>query len=391
MNLEPALLDLVDTDAGLIPTEWRARQVRDVCTLINGRGFKPHEWSDSGLPIIRIQNLNGSDIFNYFQGSFDPKIAVENGQLLFAWSGSRGTSFGPHIWRGSSAVLNYHTWKVVPNGSIDSDFFFRALAWLTTFIENNAHGASALVHTQKWEMEGYYLAVPPLGEQRRIAEALRDTDALIGSLERLIAKKLSIKQGMMQHILTGKTRLPGFNGEWQSKKLSELLAYEQPGRYLVSSTDYVRTGIPVLTAGKTFVLGHTTETDGVYEALPVVIFDDFTTASKYVSFPFKAKSSAMKMLSAKGGTNLRFVFERMQQIDFVAVDHKRRWIAEFSKLEIAMPAIEEQHAIAAVIEDTHDEIDALERRLYSIRAIKQGMMQELLTGRTRLIPAEVAA
>lgn len=227
-------------------------------------------------------------------------------------------------------------------------------------------------------------------EQNRIAVALVDTDDLIAALERTISKKRAIKQGLMQELLMGRSRLGGFADSWTLRPLGELLTYEQPGRYLVSSTEYTETGIPVLTAGKTFLLGHTQERDGVYEAVPVVIFDDFTTASKYVTYPFKAKSSAMKMLSAHPGVNLRFVFERMQLIHFVAVDHKRRWIAEYSKIQIATPTTDEQNAIAAVIEDADRELGALGARLVKARAIKRGMMQQLLTGRVRF-PVEATS
>jgi hypothetical protein len=173
--------------------------------------------------------------------------------------------------------------------------------------------------------------------------------------------------------------------DWPTRRLGELLSYEQPGRYLVSSTDYLQAGgVPVLTAGKTFVLGHTSESWGVYRTLPVIIFDDFTTASKYVTFPFKVKSSAMKMLKARSGVNLRFVYERMQLINFPIADHKRRWITEFSKLEIPAPSLEEQQQIAGRIADCDDLIASLERLIAKKRNIKQGVMQELLTGRTRL-------
>lgn len=100
------------TDIGVIPNDWMTSNLGDICILINGRGFKPYEWSREGLPIIRIQNLNGSDEFNYYEGHYNPKILIKHGQLLFAWSGSRGTSFGPHIWYGEDALLNYHTWKM---------------------------------------------------------------------------------------------------------------------------------------------------------------------------------------------------------------------------------------------------------------------------------------
>jgi type I restriction enzyme S subunit len=173
--------------------------------------------------------------------------------------------------------------------------------------------------------------------------------------------------------------------DWPIRRLGELLSYEQPGRYLVSSTDYLQAGgVPVLTAGKTFVLGYTSESWGVYRTLPVIIFDDFTTASKYVTFPFKAKSSAMKMLKARSGVNLRFVYERMQLINFPIADHKRRWITEFSKLEIPTPSLEEQQQIAGRIADCDDLIASLEGLIAKKRNIKQGLMQELLTGRTRL-------
>jgi type I restriction enzyme S subunit len=226
-------------------------------------------------------------------------------------------------------------------------------------------------------------------EQEEIGGALWAADEGIDTLERLIAKMRDIKQGMMQELLTGRTRLPGFTGEWSTRKLGELLAYRQPGQFLVSNTEYVDDGVPVLTAGKTLLLGRTAERHGVFTELPVIIFDDFTADSKFITFPFKVKSSAMKMLSAHAGVDLRWVFERMQVVEFVAVDHKRRWISEYSKIEVDTPNPDEQRAIGAVAQDADAEIGALERRLEAARAVKQGMMQELLSGRTRLVP-EVA-
>jgi type I restriction enzyme S subunit len=194
-----------------------------------------------------------------------------------------------------------------------------------------------------------------------------------------------MKHGIMQQLLTGKTRLPGFDGEWREWRLGELLAYEQPTRYLVTSSKQLSTGrIPVLTAGKTFILGYTNDLHGVFTEHPVIIFDDFTTASKYVDFPFKAKSSAMKILRARAGTNLRFVYERMQLIDFSLGDHKRYWISEYSQLPVTAPGLAEQDAIAAVLADVDAEIVGLRDRLRKAKNLKQGVVQQLLTGRTRL-------
>ena len=233
------------TEVGVIPEDWESRRIDTVCRLINGRGFKPFEWQNMGLPIIRIQNLNGSDDFNFYTGAYDTKLEVEPGQLLFAWSGSRRTSFGPHIWHGPLGLLNYHTWKVqVHETEIKKEFFLHALRQLTTFIEGKAHGASALVHTQKWEMEGFQFPLPPTkAEQEAIAEALSDADALIESLEQLLTKKRLLKQGAMQELLTGKRRLPGFSGEWETRRLGNIAPLQRgfdlptsqirPGSYAV--------------------------------------------------------------------------------------------------------------------------------------------------------------
>lgn len=174
--------------------------------------------------------------------------------------------------------------------------------------------------------------------------------------------------------------------DWTVKKLGELLDYEQPTEYLVKNTEYNdHYDTPVLTAGKTFVLGFTNESIGIFQNIPVIIFDDFTTANKFVTFPFKAKSSAMKMLKPKtDGVNLKFVFERIQLINFKLGDHKRYWISEYQHLKIATPKYEEQSAIEKILSDT----DELIRQLYYLitkkKNIKQGAMQELLTGKIRL-------
>lgn len=376
------------TDAGLIPEDWNALQVRDVCRLINGRGFKPYEWSDRGLPIIRIQNLNGSNNFNCFHGRFDQKILIQNGQLLFAWSGSRGTSFGPHIWTGNDAVLNYHTWKIVPNEKIDKDYLYFALRGITSFIEDNAHGASALVHTQKWEMEGFYLAVPPADEQAAIAGALQDADEVVSSLKRLIAKKQAVKQGMMQQLLTGKNRLPGFDSPWRRCALSDVLTVrhgrsqhdvEQPdGQYPILATggEIGRTNTPLYSKpsvliGRKGTIDRPQYRDEPFWTVDTLFYTEIhePNVPKYVYYLFltidwrsKNEASGVPSLSSSA----------------------------IESISTVMPGFEEQRAITKVLTNADAELHLLETRLAKAKFIKIGMMQELLTGRTRLQPAKVA-
>lgn len=144
------------------------------------------------------------------------------------------------------------------------------------------------------------------------------------------------------------------------KPLGELLDYEQPGKYLVESTKYDDSfSTPVLTAGQTFVLGYTDETSGIYPASdesPVIIFDDFTTAFKWVDFPFKAKSSAMKMLTPKRDVaiDFRFVYFAMQCIRFTPQDHARHWISKYSSFRIPVPPIDVQREIVNFLDQLTD-------------------------------------
>lgn len=158
--------------------------------------------------------------------------------------------------------------------------------------------------------------------------------------------------------------------EWKEYRLEQLLSYEQPTPYIVESTDYDdKYKTPVLTAGKSFILGYTNEKNGIYNALPVIIFDDFTTATQYVDFPFKVKSSAMKILTPNTELVLpKFIFYRMQLIKLDHSTHKRYWIQHYSKIKIQIPSISEQEAILSQIENLQVQLD------YSIESAKKVLL-----------------
>ena len=154
-------------------------------------------------------------------------------------------------------------------------------------------------------------------------------------------------------------------------ELGELLIYEQPTAYIVESTKYDdKYKTPVLTAGKTFILGYTDETTGIYENLPVIIFDDFTTASQYVNFKFKVKSSAMKILKPNTElVNPKYIYYRMQIIQFDSSTHKRYWIQQYSKIKVAVPPLEEQARIVARIEELFSKLES------GVETLKQTKVQ----------------
>lgn len=146
------------------------------------------------------------------------------------------------------------------------------------------------------------------------------------------------------------------------QKIGNAVEYEQPTKYIVTSTDYNDCeGTPVLTAGQTFILGYTNEKDGIYAASkekPVIIFDDFTGAFKWVDFPFKVKSSAMKMLTAKKDVAiLRYIYHCMGHLDFSSSEHKRLWIGIYSEFQIPVPPIPVQEEIVRIL-DSFTELTA---------------------------------
>lgn len=138
-------------------------------------------------------------------------------------------------------------------------------------------------------------------------------------------------------------------------KLDKCLSYEQPTKYIVKCKDYIETGLPVLTAGQTFILGYTDETEGIFCASkdnPVIIFDDFTTSFHWVDFDFKIKSSAMKMLRPRADMNIsfRFVYYAMKCIKYQTLEHSRQWISKYSQLEIPLPPMEVQNEIVRILD-----------------------------------------
>lgn len=153
-------------------------------------------------------------------------------------------------------------------------------------------------------------------------------------------------------------------------KLGKLLTYEQPTPYIVSSTNYNDSyKTPVVTAGKSFILGYTNEKSGIYNKLPVIIFDDFTTASKYVDFKFKVKSSAMKILTPNTTLVLpKYIFYRLQTINIDHSTHKRYWIQHYSKILVDIPTIPEQKRIVARIEELFSQLDAGVETLLKLKA-----------------------
>ena len=186
-------------------------------------------------------------------------------------------------------------------------------------------------------------------------------------------------------------RFKGFTETWEQHKLGDIFKYEQPQPYIVASAEYDDSySTPVLTAGQSFILGYTDEKNGIKNASqdsPVVIFDDFTTSSHYVDFPFKVKSSAMKLLSlADKADDIIFCFTVLQKIDYVPVSHERHWISTFSKFEILCPSKKEQSALGGIFKKLDNLITLHQRKYDKFVAIKKALLEKMFPRDGKNVP-----
>lgn len=378
------------TEVGVIPAEWEVRRLGETFRLINGCAFKPSDWRESGMPIIRIQNLNDPYAkFNYFQGPVAEENQVQPGDLLFAWSGTLGSSFGARLWSGPPGVLNQHIFKVLMDREAITLPFARLIfSRVEEDIAKRTHGFKAsFVHIKKSDLIEVRLPLPPIQEQRAIATALSDVDALLTQLDRLIAKKRDIKQAAMQQLLTGKTRLPGFGGEWQPCAFDEVLERLNVKAHQLQTAEYQTVGRhPVVDQGQQPVVGYSDDGERRFVCPPggVVVFGDHTCIVKFVDFDFLVGADGTQVLQARPGHSTRFLAYELQREGIQQTGYNRHF--KFLKARrFKMPPLAEQTAIATLLSDLDAELAALEARRDKTRALKQGMMQELLTGRTRLV------
>ncbi|MDI9319069.1 MAG: restriction endonuclease subunit S [Phycisphaerales bacterium] len=233
------------------------------------------------------------------------------------------------------------------------------------------------------EFENSKLNIPEYSEQIKIAAFLTVVNKKVSQL--LEKKNLleQYKRGVMQKVFSQEFRFKNKNGKpfsnWQSIPLSDLLDYGQPTKYIVETKEYNDNySTPVLTAGKTFVLGYTNEINGIYdEQLPVIIFDDFTTSMKFVDFPFKVKSSAIKILIPKEGINIYFVYEAMRNIKYEISGHERHWISKYSKIEVPIPSPEEQSRISGFFSELNEKIKQTEIQIEQTLQFKNNLTQKM--------------
>ena len=384
-----------------VPEGWEWTTINDICSKI-GSGSTPRgsNYAKEGIPFFRSQNVFNDglvydDIKYISEEVHENMIGTEvraKDLLLNITGGSLGRCaiVPDEFQKGnvSQHVCILRTIIVLP-------------AYLHLFIISDYFAATMILSGSgreglpKYSLETMQFPLPPIEEQKRIVAAVNKWFALIDTLE-------TAKEDLQTSITLAKSKIldlaihgklvpqdpndepaiellkrinpkftPCDNGHyenvpdgWTVCTLEEIVDYEQPQAYIVQSTDYKsQYKIPVLTAGKSFIIGYTNETEGVFTDLPVIIFDDFTTDSKFVDFPFKVKSSAMKILHVKDGINIQYVCQFMSITRLIGDTHKRYWISEYSKLPIPIPPSAEQSRIINKINELFQILDNISAEL----------------------------
>jgi len=204
------------------------------------------------------------------------------------------------------------------------------------------------------EVRKIQVSVPTDVEQQKIAGLLSLIDERIATQNKIIEDLKKLKSAIRKKMFSL------LKDEYtESFEINQLLDYEQPTAYIVANDEYsTDTSLtPVLTANKGFILGYTDEKFGIYQKGECIIFDDFTMDAKYVSFPFKVKSSAIKILTAKPNVNLRFMFEYLSYWELKSEEHKRHYISEIASLVIELPSKERQSIIASLMTSLNSKLD----------------------------------
>lgn len=380
-----------------LPEQWVKRTVDDLFLFTNGNGFKASEWSNEGLPIIRIQNLNGSDNYNYYNGEVQDKWLVNQGQLLFAWAGTKGVSFGPKIWKGPQGVLNQHIYKLEPRINSDPLWLYYALLRVTGVIERKAHGfKTTLLHVQKSDITRQKVNVPPLPEQKAIADLLSTWDEAIEKTEQLI----QAKRKRFNDLLNDLIYLPTVEGQWKQIRTESLfkerketkrddlpllsitngegvIPREETNRKDTSNKDkskYLRIcpgDIGYNTMRMWQGVSALSTMEGIVSPAYTICIPGEKLHPQFVAYLFKMPFMIHRFYRYSQGLtsdtwNLKF--------------------RHFSEVKMPLPSMIEQVKIAETFSAAQLEIDLLKQLAGKYKTQKRGLMQKMLTGKWRVKP-----
>ena len=377
-----------DTDVGLVPNDWNVKNLSDIGESIIGLTYSPANVKPYGKLVLRSSNVqNGKLAFDnnvFVEMDFPPRVIVkENDILICVRNGSRqligkcalidkktaGSAFGAFmsVYRSEFSTFIFHQFR--------SNIIQRQI--------NETLGATINQITNK-DLASFKVPLPPTkAEQTAIATALNDADALITQLEKFIAKKRAIKQGAMQELLKPKNGWKVFD----FKNIFRKLNAKRQQRQQIQTKEYQQSGkYPVIDQGKQKVVAYSDNSSKVFSCPNdgLIVFGDHTREIKFVDYDFIVGADGTQLITVNKEHSIKFFFYQLllKEVPNTGYNRHFKFLLE---MEFIIPDKTEQTRIAQILSDMDADIEALEKKLEKYKMIKQGMMQNLLTGRIRLI------
>ncbi len=397
-----------------MPTDWIVAQLGDLGSFSKGIGIKKDQVLAEGIPCVRYGQIYTEhdawirNIQSFVSlGVAESSRTLQSGEILFAGSGETKAEIGKCVaYLGAEPTVAGGDIVILTPSNVDSLFLGYALNAPQVAVQKMARAqGDAVVHISAANLSTIFINLPPRAEQEAIAEALSDADAAIESLEALIAKKRDIKQATMQQLLTGRTRLAGFDSDWKSVRLGDHATMRSGGTPITTESSYYGGPIPWVSisdmtkTGKyiRFTERYLTET-GIANSSASIFPSGVLLYAMYasigqccISTVEMSTSQAILGITCAPSLNLEFLYYTMQFMRAELIRAGQQGTQANLNLEMVknvkllLPSLEEQGAISETLGALDEDLVAFECQLSKLLLVKQGMMQDLLTGKVRLV------
>ena len=352
--------------------EWEKERLGNECNIqMCKRIMAAQTNTECGVPFYKIGTIGGKadayiskELFDEYKTKYP---FPHRGEVMITCAGTVGKCI---IYNGEESYYQDSNivWIDNPKEIISNDFLFYLLSRINWSYLNS----TTIVRIYNDDLRNLKLYYPKHDEQKKLTHFLFLINERISTQNKIIEKLESLIKGIRNDVFGKLRKSVGFNA-----MISDVLSYEQPQSYLVEDTEYTNEGTPVLTANKAFILGYTSEIEGIYDKGDCIIFDDFTLDCKYVDFSFKVKSSAIKILTAKNKELLRYTFEFLKYLDLSTEEHKRHYITETQNKEFILPTVQIIRTIAHAFYALSLWKETIVKQRYAFEKQKQHLLRQM--------------
>ena len=361
--------------------EWREKYLGQIAEITKSHGISKEQLSAKGSPCILYGELYTkykfeiiNDIYSKTTLNSSRLVKSQANDVIIPCSGETAIDISTARCVPYNNILLGGDLNIIRLQSQDGGFFAYQLNGVRKReIACIAQGVS-VVHLYGENLRKIKVYYPSIEEQRKITSLLLLIDKRISTQNKIIEDLEQLKSAIRERLYTQIQE-----EDFEHKTIKDVLSYEHPTKYIVVDTEYTddKKLTPVLTANKAFILGYTPEQENIYGKGDCIIFDDFTMDIKFVSFPFKIKSSAIKILTAKTNVNLYFIYEYLLFLNLISEEHKRHYISEIEPLHIVVPCLVIQHKIAEILQSIDKQIHNARQLQSAYQRQKQYLLNQM--------------